>query len=81
MRKLIVAFRNFLKAFKKGRKEVGETPEEESIGTCLEIFQVAFDSSRFGSLFRVLVTPSYSSNPTVSLTVPENQSPSTQFPI
>ena len=80
MRKLVVAFRNFAKAFKKGRKmKRAETPEEEHIGTCLQIFQAIFDPFRFGSLSHVLVTSSYCSNTSGPLTVPVIQSLSTQF--
>ena len=80
MSKLVVAFRKLAKTFKKGKKEKWvETPEEENIGTCLEIFQVIFDSFRYGSFSYVLVTSSYSIKPIGS--VSEIQSPSTQFPI
>ena len=44
----------------------------------LDLLQSVFESFGFGSFSHVLVTYSYSSNPTGSLTVPENQSPSTQ---
>jgi len=48
--KLVVAFRKLAKAFKKGKKKknLTESPEEENIGTCLEIFQVIFDTFRYG---------------------------------
>jgi len=49
MSKLVVAFRKLAKAFKKGKKKKwAETPEEGNIGICLEIFQVIFDSFRYG---------------------------------
>jgi len=64
------------KRLKKEEKEVGGGRENWNF---IEIFQVIFDSIRYGSFSYVLVTSSHSSKPTGS--VPEIQLPFTQFPI
>jgi len=74
MRKVIVAFQNFAKEFKKGRrKELGETQVIESTGTCLEIFYLIFDTVPFVSFFHVLVISSYFSKPIGYFALIENQ--------
>jgi len=65
---------------KKGKKKEMWRHKKEC-WSCLDVLQLLFHSFLFGVFFPTLVTFSYSSNPTGSVTVPENQSRSTQFPV